>query len=103
MGRSKWVRSLKVDLYALDSLSGVCTARASMYDAGDAMSLRSNAVNDHSSSPLTLYSQISAEHINTTIVFFFSSRRRHTRSLCDWSSDVCFFFFKQKTAYEITV
>src|SRR5215211_9546865 len=23
------------------------------------------------------------------IVFFFSSRRRHTRSLCDWSSDVC--------------
>src|SRR5947207_7640678 len=23
------------------------------------------------------------------ICFFFSSRRRHTRSLCDWSSDVC--------------
>src|SRR5438132_4107629 len=23
------------------------------------------------------------------IIFFFSSRRRHTRSLCDWSSDVC--------------
>src|SRR5438034_1631269 len=23
------------------------------------------------------------------ILFFFSSRRRHTRSLCDWSSDVC--------------
>src|SRR5438034_2935537 len=22
-------------------------------------------------------------------VIFFSSRRRHTRSLCDWSSDVC--------------
>ena len=21
--------------------------------------------------------------------FFFSSRRRHTNSLCDWSSDVC--------------
>src|SRR5215204_7190969 len=21
--------------------------------------------------------------------FFFSSRRRHTRSLCDWNSDVC--------------
>src|SRR2546421_675625 len=33
--------------------------------------------------------------------FFFSSRRRHTRSDRDWSSDVCFFFFKQKTAYEI--
>src|SRR5260221_6214174 len=24
-----------------------------------------------------------------TCAFFFSSRRRHTRSLCDWSSDVC--------------
>src|SRR5947207_9826844 len=24
-----------------------------------------------------------------TVRFFFSSRRRHTRSLCDWSSDVC--------------
>src|SRR5437588_12936388 len=24
-----------------------------------------------------------------THFFFFSSRRRHTRSLCDWSSDVC--------------
>src|SRR5260221_2514333 len=22
-------------------------------------------------------------------MFFFTSRRRHTRSLCDWSSDVC--------------
>src|SRR5947207_12220165 len=25
----------------------------------------------------------------STYAFFFSSRRRHTRSLCDWSSDVC--------------
>src|SRR5260221_1514226 len=24
-----------------------------------------------------------------SLCFFFSSRRRHTRSLCDWSSDVC--------------
>src|SRR5947207_7578820 len=24
-----------------------------------------------------------------SMIFFFSSRRRHTRSLCDWSSDVC--------------
>src|SRR5260370_26762437 len=23
------------------------------------------------------------------IIFFFSSRRRHTRFKCDWSSDVC--------------
>src|SRR5260370_3942779 len=27
--------------------------------------------------------------INVLIVFFFSSRRRHTRFKCDWSSDVC--------------
>src|SRR4051812_49836083 len=25
------------------------------------------------------------------VFFFFSSRRRHTRLTCDWSSDVCFF------------
>src|SRR5438477_12280393 len=24
-----------------------------------------------------------------TMLFFFSSRRRHTRLTCDWSSDVC--------------
>src|SRR5215211_4549920 len=27
--------------------------------------------------------------LSASVVFFFSSRRRHTRSLCDWSSDVC--------------
>src|SRR2546430_13138702 len=26
---------------------------------------------------------------STSLVFFFSSRRRHTRFDCDWSSDVC--------------
>src|SRR2546427_7012022 len=26
---------------------------------------------------------------NTFVFFFFSSRRRHTRFDCDWSSDVC--------------
>src|SRR3989440_10290251 len=31
--------------------------------------------------------------------FFFSSRRRHTRSDRDWSSDVCSSDLKQKTAY----
>src|SRR5260221_9914995 len=32
----------------------------------------------------------SAEPISAVLAyFFFSSRRRHTRSLCDWSSDVC--------------
>src|SRR5699024_12095288 len=29
-------------------------------------------------------------HCNTSVlIFFFSSRRRHTRSKRDWSSDVC--------------
>src|SRR2546430_7349272 len=27
--------------------------------------------------------------INISVFFFFSSRRRHTRFDCDWSSDVC--------------
>src|SRR5256886_9189172 len=27
--------------------------------------------------------------LHMTIFFFFSSRRRHTRFDCDWSSDVC--------------
>src|SRR2546430_8221740 len=26
---------------------------------------------------------------NVVLIFFFSSRRRHTRFDCDWSSDVC--------------
>src|SRR5256886_8465241 len=29
------------------------------------------------------------EHVIEFFVFFFSSRRRHTRFDCDWSSDVC--------------
>src|SRR5436190_22166813 len=29
------------------------------------------------------------EPVLAETLFFFSSRRRHTRSLCDWSSDVC--------------
>src|SRR5438034_9242977 len=33
---------------------------------------------------------IAAVHVEHSLFeFFFSSRRRHTRSLCDWSSDVC--------------
>src|SRR5438132_1289665 len=31
----------------------------------------------------------SLDTLKVKIIFFFSSRRRHTRSLCDWSSDVC--------------
>src|SRR5204863_1910272 len=29
------------------------------------------------------------DHTRPLFLFFFSSRRRHTRSLRDWSSDVC--------------
>src|SRR5205085_6875894 len=29
------------------------------------------------------------EGCQSTCIFFFSSRRRHTRFDCDWSSDVC--------------
>src|SRR5210317_222068 len=40
--------------------------------------------------------------------FFFKQKTEYEISECDWSSDVCsseplrFFFFKQKTAYEIS-
>src|SRR5690349_22245155 len=39
----------------------------------------------------TTSSALSASNANSpaTVYFFFSSRRRHTRSLRDWSSDVC--------------
>src|SRR5690242_11098139 len=29
------------------------------------------------------------DHLSRVTLFFFSSRRRHTRLTCDWSSDVC--------------
>src|SRR5256886_8257255 len=32
---------------------------------------------------------ISMSHMRFYVFFFFSSRRRHTRFDCDWSSDVC--------------
>src|SRR2546430_12453667 len=32
---------------------------------------------------------VEAEHVRVYVLFFFSSRRRHTRFDCDWSSDVC--------------
>src|SRR5260221_7971979 len=40
-------------------------------------------------SPATLYGLRSELVQSDGVTFFFSSRRRHTRSLCDWSSDVC--------------
>src|SRR5256886_6770844 len=30
-----------------------------------------------------------ARRLSVLLIFFFSSRRRHTRFDCDWSSDVC--------------
>src|SRR5260221_7276160 len=40
-------------------------------------------------SNLALLPLVKANLIDLSSPFFFSSRRRHTRSLCDWSSDVC--------------
>src|SRR5205814_4016852 len=37
--------------------------------------------------PSMIYNQIFHDLLLT--IFFFSSRRRHTRCLSDWSSDVC--------------
>src|SRR6056300_1397880 len=44
---------------------------------------------------------------STSCFFFFKQKTVYEISECDWSSDVCssdrrFFFFKQKTAYEIS-
>src|SRR5438874_3622000 len=39
------------------------------------------------------------ETVTSIAAFFFSSRRRHTRSLRDWSSDVCSSDLKMATAY----
>src|SRR5438034_6614367 len=36
-----------------------------------------------------LWAVLSSIVVIELLSFFFSSRRRHTRSLCDWSSDVC--------------
>src|SRR2546430_10226922 len=37
---------------------------------------------------MDLYLQVLSS-VTSGVVFFFSSRRRHTRFDCDWSSDVC--------------
>src|SRR5699024_11872557 len=36
-----------------------------------------------------LFSRVSSAIVYCGFLFFFSSRRRHTRSKRDWSSDVC--------------
>src|SRR4051812_49467760 len=36
-----------------------------------------------------LYPRPLAVYVHFNFFFFFSSRRRHTRLTCDWSSDVC--------------
>src|SRR5690242_9659542 len=37
----------------------------------------------------TPFNQILKQNAKREMRFFFSSRRRHTRLTCDWSSDVC--------------
>src|SRR5207237_6369259 len=36
-------------------------------------------------------------------IFFFSSRRRHTRFKCDWSSDVCSSDLSRKSTADIVI
>src|SRR2546430_11435234 len=38
---------------------------------------------------LLLLAQVLPRRPGTSVLVFFSSRRRHTRFDCDWSSDVC--------------
>ena len=40
-------------------------------------------------------------HESGLFFFFFKQKTAYEILTCDWSSDVCFFFLKQKTAYEI--
>src|SRR5256886_3871758 len=40
--------------------------------------------------------QMAGRRLRRANVFFFSSRRRHTRFDCDWSSDVCSFFSSRR-------
>src|SRR2546430_7937247 len=37
----------------------------------------------------SIYTNVDHIYLLDCFVFFFSSRRRHTRFDCDWSSDVC--------------
>src|SRR5689334_23692338 len=39
--------------------------------------------------PLPPETELSRQMTTSTTSFYFSSRRRHTRWNCDWSSDVC--------------
>src|SRR5947207_3920245 len=50
-----------------------------------------DGVERHSGSMYALHCITKNFHANVSyyLMFFFSTRRRHTRSLCDWSSDVC--------------
>src|SRR5260370_25182933 len=43
----------------------------------------------HKYSSATNKSSLSVFQLFCGVFFFFSSRRRHTRFKCDWSSDVC--------------
>src|SRR5215204_2723988 len=50
---------------------------------------KSYLCHDTAADQLYIYLFYVTKRSMTVSFFFFSSRRRHTRSLCDWSSDVC--------------
>src|SRR2546430_11225542 len=53
----------------------------------DMMGLQAAYANLHTDQERDYFMQ--REHDGVSSFFFFSSRRRHTRFDCDWSSDVC--------------
>src|SRR5205085_2615279 len=53
---------------------------------------------DHCRPPLPYIARLAV--LSSPIAFFFSSRRRHTRFDCDWSSDVCSSDLDEVAAFE---
>src|SRR5260221_7209791 len=53
-------------------------------------SINPGVIDTEGARAMETYEQVAdAIKAQTPLGFFFSSKRRHTRSLCDWSSDVC--------------
>src|SRR2546430_4188739 len=52
---------------------------------------------------VSVYMRLISRIASTSALFFFSSRRRHTRFDCDWSSDVCSSDLLPSTGSPLTV
>src|SRR5438105_10553603 len=62
-----------------------------MLSLGSPLSVKSNSLSGPIALAVSLWvtCHFIVAHLLFTFIFFFSSRRRHTRSTRDWSSDVC--------------